>query len=93
VHEAVKVNEIALRIEAVVQETGQWLGLNNRQCHIKAKEIISRFSSPLNDPLTRILNSNNRQSAVRYLERPLAELDAINKKAPVLEEAYNLLTA
>lgn len=92
VHEAIKVKEIALRIESTVQETGQWLVLTPRQCHERAKEIISRFSSPLNDPLTRILNPNNWKSALRYIEKPLFELNDLNKKAKILEEAYEILS-
>lgn len=93
VDEAVKNPDIALRIESAVQEIGPWLGLNPQQCHLKSKEILGRFGSPLNDELTRILNPNNRNSASRYIEVPLNGLHALGKKPKTLEEAYKLLTA
>lgn len=93
VEEAISDPEIASTVEAVLLEIGAWLGFSNKETIIRSQEIIKRFSSPMKDPLSRILNPDKKLSAMRYVEVPLNETKSSGKGAPALEEVFNLLAA
>ncbi len=93
VEEAAARPEVAGKIRSAIGEVSPWLSFGNREAEIKAREIIERFSSPIKDPLSRILGPTNRKSALRYIEVPLRAVKASGFPAPTLEEAYRIINS
>lgn len=91
IEEAVRHKEIRSRIHSVISEVAIWLDFSPTVAKAKAREIIARFSSPIQDPLLRILNKDNIHSARRYIDVPLKNLRLIGAPSPILEEAEKLL--
>ncbi|MBI2037403.1 MAG: hypothetical protein HYT15_00515 [Candidatus Magasanikbacteria bacterium] len=93
VEESARHPEVVSRIMAVVSEVGPWLGFDSQGAAARASEILLRFANPIQDSLSRILSTTNRTSALRYIEIPLNGLRSLGIQAPVLEEAYLLLSS
>ena len=91
VEEAIGKSEVVSMVSAIITEVGPWLNMDGRQISEKKQQIIERFSSPLQDPLSRIFEPSKKISAMRYIEVPLNGLHEMGLKAPALEEAFNLI--
>ncbi|HEY4521537.1 MAG TPA: hypothetical protein VJH05_00125, partial [Candidatus Paceibacterota bacterium] len=90
IEEAVQPPEVVEKIHLVLIEVGQWLGFNKIVAQTKARVIIKRFSSPLQDPINRILGQKDRQLGNPYIDIPLRELSKLFVSAPTLKEAQKL---
>jgi len=91
IDEAIAIPEITTKIRKAMIEVAPWLGLNHQETETRINEIIARFGIPIQDSLSRILGSVNRQSARRYIDVPLSGIRLMGTQAPILKEAQKLL--
>ncbi len=88
IEEAVSNQCISSEIKIIMSEVSAWLGFDPEYANLLSSKILMRFSSPIKDPISRILGPEKYQSALRYLEIPLMGLKDMGAPCFHLEKAY-----
>jgi hypothetical protein len=91
IEEAVRNPDIVSELKNVMLEIGYWFNFNPKEIQRRTNEIITRLSSPIQDPVSRILGPGKHKSALRYIEIPLDSITSMGLRAPSLEKAYKSL--
>lgn len=92
IEEAIISDKVLFEVESCLKEINNILNLNQKDFEDLFSNIKERLSSPIKDPIIRIINKSKYKSALNYIENPINVLKEKRAEFNHLKKAHNILS-